>query len=182
MHRPLEPFLTAGVAIACASLIVVPPVAPPPPNVQVREIQLTDVDTADSPLGDGTALVFGPSGVPIPPPQFVDAADTLYLQPDGFTGTAQSAFIPNGLYPFTGIKSLPFGTSLDQDQPIMISDIESQIAGGEVSAANPVVVFGYSQSSTTSSLIMQQLQDAGVHTDDVHFVLVGDPGNRTAAL
>jgi hypothetical protein len=51
-------------------------------------------DTADSPLGDGTALLFGPSGVPIPPPQYVDAADTLYLQPLGFTGTAQSEFEP----------------------------------------------------------------------------------------
>ncbi|HEY1841265.1 MAG TPA: PE-PPE domain-containing protein [Mycobacterium sp.] len=177
MHRGLGPYLTAGVAIACASLMVVYPVAPPPRNVQVREIQLIDIDTADSPLGDATALVFGPSGVPIPPPQFVDAADTLYLQPLGFAGTAQSSFIPDGLSPFTGINSLGFGTSLSQDQPIMISDIESEIAAGGVSATNPVVVFGYSQSSTTASLIMQQLHDAGVPSDDVHFVLVGDTDN-----
>ena len=96
--------LTAGVAIVGAGLLVVPSVAPSPRNVQVRAIRL--VDTADSPLGDGTALVFGPSGVPIPPPQYVDAADTLYLQQLGFTGTAQSSYIPDGLYPLTGIKSL----------------------------------------------------------------------------
>src|ERR1700731_263709 len=116
MHRALGPYLTASVAIAGASLIVVPPVAPSPRNVQVRAIQLTDVDTADSPLGDGTALVFGPSGVPIPPPQYVGAADTLYLQPLGFTGTAQSEFEPNGAYPLTGVKSLGIDTSLGQDQ------------------------------------------------------------------
>ena len=86
--------LTAGVAVVGTGLLVVPPVAPSPRNVHVRAIQLVDVDTADSPLGDGTALVFGGTGVPIPPPQFVDAADTLYLQPLGFTGTAQSAFNP----------------------------------------------------------------------------------------
>lgn len=180
MHHVLRSYLIAGVGIVGASLVVVPSVAPPVRDLQVREIRLTD--TASSPLGDGTALVFGPSGVPVPPPQFVDAADALYLQPNGFTGTAQSAFIPDGLYPFTGIKSLPFGTSLDQDQPIMISDIEHQIAAGGVSAANPVVVFGYSQSSDTASLIMQQLQAAGVPSDDVHFVLVGDPQNPNGGL
>jgi hypothetical protein len=39
------------------------------------------------------------------------------------------------------------------------------------------VVFGYSQSSEASSLLMQQLQADGVPSDDVHFVLVGDPVN-----
>ena len=53
-------------------------------------------DTADSPLGDGTALVFGGTVLPTPPPQYVDAADTLYLQPLGFTGTAQSSYTPEG--------------------------------------------------------------------------------------
>src|ERR1700761_8005294 len=86
--------LAAGVALVGASLLVVPSVAPSPRTVQVHAIQL--VDTADSPLGDGTALVFGGSGIPIPPPQYVDAADTLYLQPLGVTGTAQSAFTTEG--------------------------------------------------------------------------------------
>jgi hypothetical protein len=123
--RPMfRPYLTAGIAIAGASLIVAPPVAPPLRNVQAREIQLTSVDTASSPLGDGTAFVFGPSGVPVPPQQYVDAADTLYLQPNGFTGTAQAAFIPDGLEPFTGIKSLGIGTSLSQDVPIMALSVK----------------------------------------------------------
>jgi hypothetical protein len=134
-------------------------------------------DNADSPLGDGTALVFGPSGVPIPPTQYVDAADTLYLQQLGFTGTAQSSFIPDQIYPLTGVKSLGAVTSLGQDQQIMVSDIESQITAGGVSPENPVVVFGYSQSSDASSQIMSELAQQGVPSDDVHFVLVGDPQN-----
>jgi PE-PPE domain len=174
-RRSRSAHLTAGVAIVGASLLVVPSVAPSPRTVQVRAIQL--VDTADSPLGDGTALVFGPSGVPIPPPQYVDAADTLYLQPLGFTGTAQSSFIPDQLYPLTGVKSLGALTSLSQDQQIMVSDIESQIAAGGVSPENPVVIFGYSQSSDASSQIMSELAQQGVPSDDVHFVLVGDPQN-----
>ena len=177
MHRALGPYLIASVAIAGASLITVPSVAPRLPDVQVREIQLTDVDTADSPLGDGTALVFGPSGVPIPPLQYVGAADTLYLQPLGFTGTSQSSFIPDAFYPLTGVKSLGAVTSLGQDQQIMVSDIEGQIAAGGVSPENPVVVFGYSQSSDAASQIMSELAQQGVPSDDVHFVLVGDPQN-----
>src|ERR1700757_27464 len=162
-------------AMVGAGLLVVPSVAPSPRTVQVRAIQL--VDTADSPLGDGTALVFGPSGVPIPPPQYVDAADTLYLQPLGFTGTAQSSFEPNGLYPLTGVHSLGLGTSLGQDQQIMVSDIEGQIAAGGVSPENPVVVFAYSQGADAASLSMSELARQGVPSDDVHFVLTADVQN-----
>src|SRR5271168_5157909 len=125
--------LTVGVAITGAGVIAVAPVSPSVLDVQAREIQLIDLDTADSPLGDGTALVFGPNGVPIPPPQYVDAADTLYLQPRGFIGTAQSEFEPNEAYPLTGVHSLGLDTSLGQDQQIMVSDIESKIAAGGVS-------------------------------------------------
>jgi hypothetical protein len=168
--------LTISVAVT-AGLIVVPPVAPPPRNIQVRAVQLADVDTADSPLGDGTALVFGGSGVPIPPPQYVEAADTLYLQPLGFTGTAQSSFTPEGASPLTGVKSLEGVTSVSQGEQIMVSDIESQIAAGGVSPENPVVVFGYSQSTDVASLTMSELAQQGVPSDDVHFVLVGDLQN-----
>jgi hypothetical protein len=177
MRLTFRVYTAAAVAVVGVGVVVATPVTPAPVDVPAWAVRLLDVDTADSPLGDGTALVFGPSGVPVPPPQFVDAADTLYLQPLGFTGTAQSAFIPNGLSPFTGVKSLGVGTSLGQDQPIMISDIENQIAAGGVSPENPVVVFGFSQSSDASSLIMSQLAQQGVSSDDVHFVLVGDPQN-----
>ena len=133
-------------------------------------------DTADSPLGDGTALVFGGTLLPTPPEQYVDAADTLYLQQLGFTGTAESSYTPEGSSALDP-NTIGYGTSLGQDQSIMVFDIESQIAGGGVSAENPVVIFGYSQSSEASSLLMQQLQADGVPSDDVHFVLVGDPVN-----
>jgi hypothetical protein len=176
-YRSRSAHLTAGVAIVGAGLLVLPSVAPSPRNVQIREIQLIDVDTAESPLGDGTALVFGPSGVPIPPTQYVGAADTLYLQPLGFTGTSQSSFIPDALYPLTGVKSLGAETSVSQGEQIMVSDIEGQIAAGGVSPENPVVVFGYSQSSDAASLIMSELAQQGVPSADVHFVLVGDPQN-----
>jgi hypothetical protein len=182
MYSNRSVYTAAAVALVGAGIVVASPVTPAPIDVQARAVRLLDVDTAASPLGDGTALVFDGTGIPIPPPQTVDAADTLYLQPLGFTGTAQSAFEPNQGYPLTGPKSEGIDTSLVQDQQIMVSDIESQIAGGGVSPENPVVVFGYSQSSDAASLIMSQLAQQGVPSDDVHFVLVGDPQNPNGGI
>jgi len=165
--------LSAGVAIAGTSLIAMP-VAAPIPHVQVRDVRLTSGDGADSPLGDGTALVMGGSGIPIPPERYVEAADTLYLQPRDFTGTPQALDTPEGFYPTTGVNSLTADASEAQGAQILDGAITGQIAGGNVDAANPVVVFGYSQSSAMSTFTMQQLQAQGVPSNDVHFVLVGD--------
>ncbi|WP_409428623.1 PE-PPE domain-containing protein [Mycobacterium sp. SMC-11] len=140
---------------------------------QVRDIQLT---------GGGTALVYDGSGGPVPAAQYLDAVNTLYLQPNGFTGTVQPGFVPDGLYPITGIRSLGFGTSLGQGQPMMLSAIQNQIAAGGVSSENPLVVVGYSQTSTVASLVMPQLQEAGVPSDAVHFVLLGDPSNPNGGI
>ena len=65
--------ITAGVGIASLTLLAVPPMAPL--DVQFRAVRLlSGGDTADSPLGDGTALVMGPTGYPIPPQGYLDAA------------------------------------------------------------------------------------------------------------
>jgi hypothetical protein len=171
MRRLLSTF---GVVIAAAGMIAVPPATAPAPDIHLRAVQLTGIDTADSPLGDSTALVVGPSGIPIPPQGYLDAVDQLYLAPRGFTGTVQAVDTPEALYPITGVKSLPFDTSAAQGQQILDTAILNQIAGGHVDAANPVVVFGYSQSSVISAQLMQQLAQQGVPSDDVHFVQVAD--------
>jgi hypothetical protein len=168
---------TPAAAIVGAGLIAVIPLAPPVPDVQVRAVQLTGVDTADSPLGDGTALIVGGSGTPIPPQGYLDAVDQLYLAPRGFTGTVQGVDTPEELYPITGVKSLPFDTSEAQGQQILDTDILNLVHSGQADAANPVVVFGYSQSSVIAAQLMSELAKQGVPSDDVHFVLVGDPSN-----
>jgi hypothetical protein len=173
--------LGAGVAIAGSSLIAAPVVAPGP-YVEVRDVRLTSGDGADSPLGDGTALVMGGSGIPIPPERYVDAADTLYLQPRDFTGTPQALDTPEGFYPTTGVNSLTADASEAQGAQILDGAITGQIAEGNVDAANPVVVFGYSQSSAMSTFTMEQLQAQGVPSDDVHFVLVGDTAAPNGGL
>lgn len=175
-------YITAGVAITGAGLIALAPVEAPTAAVQTHAVRLTSGDSADSALGDGTAFVIGGSGIPIPPDRYVDAADTLYLQPHGFTGSPQALDTPEGFYPTTGVHSLTVDVSEAQGAQILTNAVEGQIAGGQVDAANPVVVFGYSQSSAFSTFTMQQLHEQGVPSDDVHFVLVGDTAAPNGGL
>jgi hypothetical protein len=169
--------LATGVAITGAGLITATPPVLPIPDSQVRDVKLTSGDTADSPLGDGTAFIIGGSGLPMPPPSYVNAADQLYLEPRGFTGTPQALDTPEAFYPITGVHSLPFDTSAAQGQQILDAAILHQIATGHVDAANPVVVFGLSQSSVIASTTMTELAHQGVPSDDVHFVLIGNESN-----
>jgi hypothetical protein len=145
------------------------PVAPASPFTDARTIavQLVNGTSADSPLGDGTALLMGGTSIPQPSQLYLDAADTLYLQPRGFSGTLQSLFTPEDASP----------TSETRGEQILDSTILQKFDSGDVSAQNPLVVFGYSQSASISSDVMRELAGQGVPSDDVHFVLIGDPDN-----
>ncbi|MFZ1162145.1 PE-PPE domain-containing protein [Mycobacterium sp.] len=163
---------------------------------------------------DDIGLVMGGSGLPIPGPTYVGAADALYLNnpgiphgplyPDitfyqatstdpgspGFFGNG--LFTPEGLYPLTGVHTLelnypsdangfPSGsTSVGQGMQILESTIAAEQNAGETP-----IVFGYSQSSTISSYVMQQLDPTGAqHTGalDPQFLLLGDPSNPNGGL
>jgi len=165
---------TLSVALVGAGLIAVPPLVPPSPGVQVRAVRLTSGDTADSPLGDGTAFILGGSGLETPGQTYANAIDAEYLAPRDFTGTTQVLTTPEALYPFLGPFTETFDQSEAQGQQILDTAILNQIATRDVDAANPVVVFGWSQSAVISSLLQPELASQGVPSDDVHFVLVGD--------
>jgi len=165
---------TFGIALAGAGLIAVPPLVPTSPDVQVRAVRLTSGDTADSPLGDGTAFIMGGSGLETPGQTYANVIDAEYLAPRDFTGTTQILTTPEALYPFLGPFTETFDQSEAQGQQILDTAILNQIATGDVDAANPVVVSGWSQSSVISSLLMPELASQDVPSDDVHFVLVGD--------
>jgi hypothetical protein len=165
---------TLGVALVGAGLIAVPPLVPPSPGVQVHAVRLTSGDTADSPLGDGTALIMGGSGLETPGQTYANAIDAEFLAPRDFTGTTQVLTTPEALYPFLGPFTETFDQSEAQGQQILDTAILNQIATGGVNAANPVVVSGWSQSAVISSLLQPELASQGVPSDDVHFVLMGD--------
>jgi PE-PPE domain len=173
---------TFGVALVGAGLIAVPPLVPPSPGVQVRAVRLTSGDTADSPLGDGTAFILGGSGLETPGQTYANVIDAAYLAPRDFTGTTQILTTPEALYPFLGPFTETFDQSEAQGQQILDTAILNQIATGDVDAANPVVVSGWSQSAVISSLLQPELASQGVPSDDVHFVLVGDENAPNGGL
>ncbi|WP_085139439.1 PE-PPE domain-containing protein [Mycolicibacter nonchromogenicus] len=163
--------LTVG--IACAGIAGIPAAAAEVPLSEAGFIQFT---------AGGTALVYDGSGSPVPDARYLDAVNALYLQPNGFTGAMEPGFVPDGLYPITGIRTLGFGTSAVQGQSMMFANIQSHLATGEFSSENPLVVVGYSQTSTVASMVMSQLQEAGVPSDVVRFVLLGDPSNPNGGM
>ena len=138
-------------------------------------LALTSILHSAFAFGDDTALVMGPSGFPVPPMTYVDAVNGLFLHlPDT---SVDPLTTPEGLYPVTGVNTLPLDSSVAQGEATLNNAIMQQIADG-----NHVEVFGYSQSSIISSMEMSQLQSEGVSSSDVNFVLVGDPNNPDGGM
>ncbi|MEB3032863.1 PE-PPE domain-containing protein [[Mycobacterium] nativiensis] len=152
--------LVAGVA--AAGLIAGHPMAAPVAGAQTWAVSLTGNGTA---LGDGTAFLMGGTGVPQPSDAYLDAADTLFLQPHGFTGDLVSLWTPENVS----------STSRAVGEQILYNAILQKIGEGDVDADHPVVVLGYSQSASISSGVMTRLADADISNDLVRFVLIGSP-------
>ena len=152
--------------------------------------------------GEDIGLVIGASGLPIPGSLYVQAADHQYLDnpfthfyPDLTFYQATPAdpfgigvFTPEGLYPLTGagVHQLYLNyptaddgfpapsTSAGQGMAIVESTIAADQAAGDTST-----VFGYSQSSTVASYVMQQLDPNGTPqpASGLQFLLLADPSN-----
>ncbi|MBB3749688.1 hypothetical protein FHT44_002149 [Mycolicibacterium sp. BK634] len=120
-----------------------------------------------------TALIMGPSGVPIPKPTYIQSVFNLYISPSYPGSIPFQLDTPEGLYPITGVKSLPLNVSVQQGIDILAAAIAEQVAAG-----NTATVFGYSQSAIISSLIMSQLPA----DTPVNFVLVGNEMNPNGGM
>lgn len=175
-HRLRAVLVVVSVGAALGGLVGVIGVSPLASSSAAvsQAVQLAATDDVTAVPAGGTAFVMGGSGIPLPSEGYVNAANLLYLQPHGFTGTAQSLFTPQ-LY-------FPGNVSEVQGAQILAEAINKEIAAGQASPDNPVYVFGYSQSSAMSSMTMEQLYHQGVPTEDVHFVLVGNTANPNGGL
>jgi hypothetical protein len=106
--------------------------------------------------------------IPVDNAEYAQFATNLYLDPLGFDGTPTTINIPEVIQ----------GDSLDQAINVGVKDlvnaVEAQYNAGAIDAADPLYIFGYSQSSVEAGLAEQQLADYGIPEQDLHFVLVGD--------
>jgi hypothetical protein len=153
---------------------------------------------AEAKLLDTESWIMGGSGLPIPPPSYLENVSERFINPPAypdFSGgnplfdgqplfpvdKTNPLFTPEGLYPFEGVKELELNPSVAQGVTILDNTITNQIA-----ADNNLVVFGYSQSATISSLEMKNLlalpDDEEPDSSDLSFVLIGDPSNPNGGL
>jgi PE-PPE domain/PE family len=125
------------------------------------------------------AIVIGGSGNPVPDMAYINGVLKWATQ-GGFTwGSVQALFTPEGLYPLTGVRSLPLNISVTQGVQILDAAIKQQIAAGNI-----VLVQSYSQSSIIASIEMQQLL-AGANpppSSQLYFNLLADPMNPNGGL
>ncbi|ORV70629.1 PE-PPE domain-containing protein [Mycolicibacter hiberniae] len=126
---------------------------------------------ADVTLLDNVALVMGGTGTPIPGTWDFNWA-SQYLSHLGYGAyTMQGVFTPEGLYPGTGVKSLPLATSVEQGARMLDWTLRDRIADGD-----NVVVYGVSQSAVLSSVEMSRLLESGnaPGPDQLSFVLIAN--------
>src|SRR3984885_76216 len=119
--------------------------------------------------GSTQVIVMGPTFIPDPTtfPGYVPGAVTEYLQPLGFSdsGTVTALVTP---------ESPAFGPSIAAGVDTLVHTIEADYNANEISAADPLTVFGYSQSAVVASLAEQELAAYGIPLQDLRFVMLGD--------
>ncbi|HEU4362020.1 MAG TPA: PE-PPE domain-containing protein [Mycobacterium sp.] len=143
--------------------------------------------SADGPVsGSETALILGGTTEPTPSPEFARSAENLFLNPLGFNGgsTDSTVCYMDGTDPCSAPLQVLTTPELVQQGPSSLtaaSDIvlavqnEFNANPGAFSAEHPLTLFGYSQSATAESIAMTRLAAAGIPSNDLHFVFIGDP-------
>jgi len=146
---------------------------------------------ADDPLsGSDTAIILGGTLEPTPSTAFAQAAENLYLHPLGFDDGATSSTVCDmigtdpcaaPLQVLTTPELIQQSTLTDADDVTLAVENEFNADPGAFTAADPLTIFGYSQSAAAESIAMTQINDYSmahgdsIPLDDLHFVFIGDP-------
>ncbi|HEU0190975.1 MAG TPA: PE-PPE domain-containing protein [Mycobacterium sp.] len=124
-------------------------------------------------FGSTDALIMGPTGVPTPDAAYVHAAQTLYLDPNGYGGTAATTL------PFTTPETYEFLPSVNQGVKDLVDKVVTDYNAGEMNCSDsgicgdPLTIFGYSQSSAIIALAEPQLAAQNIPSDALRFVMLG---------
>ena len=150
----LSTFLAAPTLMAGAAYLT------PTHNVQHIDYKLVD-----------EAMVI----IPVENQEFADAAAQLYLQPSGFHLTPDFSNVSTLDMPEV-VSGGTLDDAVNQGEAQLVQAIETAYDGGQgdISADNPLYVFGYSQSDVVMGMAEQQLHADGIPQGDLDFVMVGD--------
>ena len=183
-HRNLRSVAALPLPLAAIAGLGVAPVVAPDLAAAAKTV------VAQTTLLDTESWIMGGSGLPIPPPQYLIALTERYVDPavPKFAGqptfpvdATNALFTPEGLYPITGVKTLPLDTSVEQGATILFHTILEEIGRG-----NDLVVTGYSQSGVINGVVMDKLlalpEDLRPTADELSFVTLGSPSNPNGGL
>jgi PE-PPE domain-containing protein len=133
-----------------------------------------NADGADDFLAGSTnALILGSTGLPTPDGSYITGAESLFLGPNGYAGTAESTVA------LTTPETWDFGSSVTQGEQILVSAVTAEYALGGMDCnvfgvcSDPLTIFSYSQSSAIAALAEQQLAADHIPTDALRFVMLG---------
>jgi PE-PPE domain len=156
------------------------------PITQPAHAEVTLLSADGSLSGSDTAIILGGTYEPTPSTAFTQTVEELYLHPLGFDGGAIDSAVCDmigtdpcsaPLQVLTTPELTEEGPSTNADVPIIVQAVENELNAdpGAFSAEHPLTIFGYSQSAAAESLAMTQLAQAGIPSDELHFVFIGDP-------
>ena len=149
--------------------------------------------SGDGPLaGSDTAIILGGTTEPTPSTAFAQTAENLYLHPLGFDDGATYSTVCDmiGTDPCSAPLQVLTTPELIQQGPSSLTAASDVVLAVEnefnadpsaFSPEHPLTIFGYSQSATAESIAMTRLEEAGIPSDDLHFVFIGDPSLPTGA-
>ena len=122
--------------------------------------------------GSTDALILGPTGIPTPDAAYISDAENLYLDPNGYDGTAATTLALTT--PETTALS-----SVTQGENILVNAVLADYNAGEMGCttagvcSDPLTIFTYSQSSAVASLAEKQLVADHIPTGALRFVMLG---------
>jgi hypothetical protein len=126
--------------------------------------------------GSTDALILGSTGIPTPDAAYIGGAESLYLDPLGYDGTAASTLA------LTTPETYDFTTSVTQGETDLINAVVADYDAGDMDCntagvcSDPLTIFTYSQSSAVAALAEQQLSADNIPDDALRFVMTGaDP-------
>jgi hypothetical protein len=130
--------------------------------------------TSDFLSGSTNALILGPTGIPTPDAAYIRDAENLYLDPNGYHGTAASTLA------LTTPETYNLVPSVTQGENDLVNAVVADYDAGDMHCtasgvcSDPLTIFTYSQSDDVASLAEQQLADDKIPSDALRFVMLGD--------
>src|SRR6202012_4759145 len=133
-----------------------------------------NADGSSDPLSGSTnALILGVTGIPTPDADYISDAESLYLNPTGYVGTAASTLA------LTTPETYDFGSSVTEGENDIVNAVVADYAAGDMGCdasgvcSDPLTIFSYSQSSAIAALAEQQLEADKIPSDALRFVMLG---------